>query len=518
MILASWAKAGLAGEWILIIIDTLILASLACTLKSKDFKKVFYFCLLPIFVLCIHFFISYLNPSYKIPNTKEWNNLNFKDSFSKEVNLGKSIMISEGIESVIYVSPKDPELALALFFDLKNRYYDKYPKSISSTSKILSECENLISVNPKTYLPTLSISHAGVVYRFIHFSSQLLIGVLFFTLVTSRKSIRKILIVLSINSGLLAFFGIWQKLNYVPSDDLLEIWGIWNTPEPRYYFSSFTYKNHWSAFALLAISSIIGVFINNWQRKGRDGILNLLTLLQFLSFIFLMISIPLSGSRSGSLLLGLTFVVSLFLVIKHFKLSKIKNWLLLSSGLITLLIILFVLTKKLHPETTREMMSNFKSQYENFTSGKKPLRFLLWEDLRMQISEKPVFGFGFDSYRAINPIYQSKEVRSERMKGLEAAHSKYTPLVAFGHSEWLQKISEFGFFGILLITPIIMATLIKFIKCKSLLLKILFTGCFMFLIYSIIDFPAQTPVCLMTFSILLGLTLKYSELGNRRNP
>ena len=112
----------------------------------------------------------------------------------------------------------------------------------------------------------------------------------------------------------------------------------------------------------------------------------------------------------------------------------------------------------------------------------------------------------------------SKEVRSERMKGLEAAHSKYTPLVAFGHSEWLQKISEFGFFGILLITPIIMATLIKFIKCKSLLLKILFTGCFMFLIYSIIDFPAQTPVCLMTFSILLGLTLKYSELGNRRNP
>jgi O-antigen ligase len=136
----------------------------------------------------------------------------------------------------------------------------------------------------------------------------------------------------------------------------------------------------------------------------------------------------------------------------------------------------------------------------------------------MQISKKPVFGFGFDSYRAINPIYQSNEVRSERMKGLKAAHSKYTPLVAFGHSEWLQKISEFGFLGVMLITPIIMAILINFIKCKSLLLKILFAGCFMFLTYSLIDFPAQTPVCLMTFSILLGLSFKYSELGNRRNP
>lgn len=427
-------------------------------------------------------------------------------------------MISEGIESVIYVSPQDPELALALFFDLKNRYYDKYPKSKSPTSKILSECENLISLNPKPYLPTLSVSHPGVLYRFIHFNSQLLIGVLFFTLVKSRKSIRKILIILSINSGLLAFFGIWQKLNYVPSDDLLEIWGIWDTPEPRYYFSSFTYKNHWSAFALLAISSIIGLIVNNWQRRGRDGILNILTSLLFFSFIFLMISIPLSGSRSGSLLLGLTFVVSLFLGIKHFKLSSIKTWLLLSSGLIALLIILFGLTKKLHQETTKEMVSNFKSQYENFISGKKPLRFLLWKDLCMQISKKPVFGFGFDSYRAINPIYQSNEVRSERMKGLKAAHSKYTPLVAFGHSEWLQKISEFGFLGVMLITPIIMAILINFIKCKSLLLKILFAGCFMFLTYSLIDFPAQTPVCLMTFSILLGLSFKYSELGNRRNP
>lgn len=480
-------------------------------------KKAFYFCILPLFVLWIQFFISYLNPSYKIPNAKEWNNLNLEDSFSREINLGKSIMISEGIKSVIYVSPKDPELALALFFDLKNRYYDKYPKSKSPTSKILLECEDLISLNPTKYLPTLSVSHAGVFYRFVHFNSQLLIGVMFFILVTSRKSIRKILIILSINAGLLAFFGMWQKFNYIPSDDLLEIWGIWDTPEPRYYFSSFTYKNHWSAFALLAISSIIGIIINSWQRKGRDGILNILTSLLFLSFIFLIISIPLSGSRSGSMLLVLTLVVSLFLVIRYFKLSKVKHWLLLSSGLITLFIILFGLTKKLHPETTHEMMTNFKSQYENLTSGKKPLRFLLWKDLYQQISNKPVFGYGFDSYRAINPIYQSNEVRNERMKGLEAAHSKYTPLVAYGHSEWLQKISELGFFGIILVIPIIVAALMKFYKSKSLFLKTLFAGCFIFLIYSLIDFPAQTPVCLMTFSILLGLTFKYSELGNKRN-
>ena len=40
---ASWAKAGLAGEWILFTIDALVLTSLVCTIGRNDFKKVFYF-------------------------------------------------------------------------------------------------------------------------------------------------------------------------------------------------------------------------------------------------------------------------------------------------------------------------------------------------------------------------------------------------------------------------------------------------------------------------------------------
>ena len=36
---------------------------------------------------------------------------------------------------------------------------------------------------------------------------------------------------MGINSGLLAIVGLWQKLNYIPSDNLLEILGIWDTPE-----------------------------------------------------------------------------------------------------------------------------------------------------------------------------------------------------------------------------------------------------------------------------------------------
>ena len=41
---------------------------------------------------------------------------------------------------------------------------------------------------------------------------------------------------MGINTGLLAIVGLWQKLNYMPSENLLEILGIWDAPEPRYFF------------------------------------------------------------------------------------------------------------------------------------------------------------------------------------------------------------------------------------------------------------------------------------------
>ena len=74
---------------------------------------------------------------------------------------------------------------------------------------------------------------------------------------TDLEDIRKILFAVAINGGILSFAGIIQSLIYLPSDNLKEIWGIWDTPEPRYFFASFTYKNHWSSFAILVISYVI---------------------------------------------------------------------------------------------------------------------------------------------------------------------------------------------------------------------------------------------------------------------
>jgi len=171
--------------------------------------------------------------------------------------------------------------------------------------------------------------------------------------------------------------------------------------------------------------------------------------------------------------------------------------------------------------TSQEMLNNSLGQYYDLKAGKPPLRFALWQDLIRQISHTPVWGSGFDSYRAINPEYQSKEVRTQRSVGLEFAHHNYTPLVGHGHCDVLEYTSEFGIplVIIFLLYPLICLRIT--LTCPSEFPVIVLIGCLSFLFFSLVDFPSRTPVCLLLFGALLGASAKYAKLtspvGNRKN-
>ena len=98
----------------------------------------------------------------------------------------------------------------------------------------------------------------------------------------------------------------------------------------------------------------------------------------------------------------------------------------------------------LNRDTTKEMLINTKSQITEASNRQLPMRVLLWTDLVNQIGHETLRGYGFNSYPAINPIHQSKEVRERRSIGLDNAHNPYTPLIGRGHSDFLEFISEFG--------------------------------------------------------------------------
>ena len=85
-----------------------------------------------------------------------------------------------------------------------------------------------------------------------------------------------------------------------PSDNLKEIFGIWDTPEPRYFYASFTYKNHWSAYAILIISCLFALKTRESLRCNFFRKNDLKSIFYFVGLGILLISIPHSGSRSGN--------------------------------------------------------------------------------------------------------------------------------------------------------------------------------------------------------------------------
>ncbi len=160
------------------------------------------------------------------------------------------------------------------------------------------------------------------------------------------------------------------------------------------------------------------------------------------------------------------------------------------------------------------MLNNSLMQMKN---KDLPLRLLLWGDLLDQISLKTFWGYGYDSYESLNPLFQSATVREIRSAGLAYAHNQYVPLIGHGHSDFLESLSEFGWVGHSLFTlPVSLLVIRNFLYSKSPLTRLVSMGCICFGFYCCLDFPTRTPVCLMTFSLLVGLSSKYAILTQSR--
>ena len=58
--------------------------------------------------------------------------------------------------------------------------------------------------------------------------------------------------------------------------------------------------------------------------------------------------------------------------------------------------------------------------------------------------------------------------------------------------------------------------IVQSVKSFRLFKSLLLICAVVFLAYSIVDFPSQTPVCLLIFSTVIGLAAKYSYLSQKK--
>ena len=97
LIVVTWAKAGLAGDWIFYSIGIVTIYILFLSHNSQTGKRTAFILYLPVLTICIIFTISYFNPSFKKLTDKEWVELNVQESISNEDKYFKS---SNGLKSI----------------------------------------------------------------------------------------------------------------------------------------------------------------------------------------------------------------------------------------------------------------------------------------------------------------------------------------------------------------------------------------------------------------------------------
>ena len=153
-------------------------------------------------------------------------------------------------------------------------------------------------------------------------------------------------------------------------------------------------------------------------------------------------------------------------------------------------------------------------QFMHFKNGNFPLRLLLWSDCLDQISDKTFFGYGTNSYKALNPIFHSQATVSSRYLVTENAHHEFTPVIKTAHSDFLQSLVEYGFITFaLVIFPLCFYFLHLFITSKSYYVRTLCIGCLMHLFYSIIDLPNKSLANYMLFIFTLIIIICYSRFS-----
>ena len=322
----------------------------------------------------------------------------------------------------------------------------------------------------------------------------------------NRRVLRSLLLVLAGNAVVLAIFGSFQKLTQSKG-----LWfGFVESPNDH-FFSTFVYHNHWGAFTLLNIAICLGLLFHSVRRGGHRDVWHSPVTAGAVATLFVAASVPLSSSRSSTVLIGLFLVGSLV----HFLVRLIRRRRDLNeSPLLPVLGIVLaatlaagaifhlgrnVIEKRLR--LTTEQIVQIKAQ-DGLNS-----RLMLYRDTWRMAAEKPWFGWGLETYADVFRIYNSAPTPKHGWR----------PFYAEAHSDWLQSLAETGFVGttLLALLGLLPVLSVPWRRVESVLPRYLMVGCGLLLCYAWVEFPFANPTVMILFWGCLYIGIRYALLDVR---
>lgn len=330
-----------------------------------------------------------------------------------------------------------------------------------------------------------------------------------FLAIKSRRSFRLLLMALSINALVLAIFGTLQKL--VHAEGLF--FGLQASPQTK-FFASFIYHNHWGAFTVLMLTAGLGVFFHYLRRHTLRELSQTPAMLVAASVLLLSLSVPLSGSRSTSVITFMLLVIALINWIsvtrqRSGRHTKPRHGLAIAAALALVLVVItsYYLGEPVIRERLKETKQQLAHAEESTGLGQ---RGILYRDTWRMASDRLLFGWGMGSYPNVFVLYNSQD----RGTGDNLPHFYHD-----AHSDWLQSVAEVGLVGTTLLALCGLMPLWHFRSSlgRSPISNYLLLGCGLILLYAWLEFPFGNTAVVIAFWICFFTALPYGRIEAARS-
>ena len=354
-----------------------------------------------------------------------------------------------------------------LFSALNNSYHFE---TVSNSFQPVSNYSGL----PSSVVPYVSLSKLS---NLLLLSGLVGVGV---WLYSTRISVFYFNIFTVINSLILSIVGIFIKLGEFP-----KMLGLVVPPfgTERYFFSTFTYKNHWSIFIILSLCCAFSL----WSRSRESFQLRILLILSYLIFP---VSIVLSGSRSCTIICFCLLFV--FLLVEFLQSDRYNSLIALCLSLLipaTILCLSFLL----YYPNFEEFINTSEIYLNNIMEGIPLTRYYLTRDTFHMFKASPLYGWGLGSFEFVFNYYDGGV-----FKGAEHFEDHY---YIYAHNDILQTLAELGIVGFILFFSLLLFPFI--ISGKFFLINHWVTiGIVVTLLYSFVEFPFRTPAVSLFFTVM----------------
>jgi O-antigen ligase len=322
--------------------------------------------------------------------------------------------------------------------------------------------------------------------------------------VEHRRPLRWLLLVALGNALTLAVFGTLQKLSHATG----LYFGAVKSPQTT-FFASFIYHNHWGAFMILMSALTLGLLWHFGRRSRARNFLHTPAFALLVVLLIFAITVPLSTSRSCSvlllILLGASFChwLARLRCQRHTgeKASVRPMW-----GAVAAIILagagIWYLDRDVIVQRvakTSEQLSDLRAE-DGLNS-----RAALYRDTWRMAAARPWFGWGPGSYPHVFTLYNSQEPdpRDHLPKFYHDAHS-----------DWLQALAEHGFFGTALLVLCAFVPLRRVWRqaATSCIPLYLFFGCSLVLLYAAVEFPFGNVAVVLSWWMCFFCAIRYVQL------